>query len=103
MSLNIEASLLEGVGSVGLEDGSISLVAGSGDGSKDGELELAVSVEVALGPSDLVFFVENRGSDDRNGVLVGSVVTSHLHVELTDGSVEGHVSELFVHVVDAGS
>ena len=38
-----------------------------------------------------------------NGVVIGSVVSRHLHVELGDGSVETHISEFFVHVVVASS
>ena len=38
-----------------------------------------------------------------NGVVIGSVVSRHLHVELGDSSVEADISEFFVHVVVAGS
>jgi len=31
------------------------------------------------------------------------VVTTHFHVQLADGSIQGNVSVLFVHVVVAGS
>ena len=87
----------------GLEDSSVSLVAGSGDSPEDGELDFAVSVEVRFGSSDVVFLGEDSGSDDRDGVSGGSVVTSHFHVKLADSTVEGDVSVLFIHVVDSSS
>ena len=31
------------------------------------------------------------------------MITSHIHVELTDSSVEGDISVFLVHVVDSGS
>ena len=37
-------------------------------------------------------------SDDLNGVMGGAMSTGHLHVHLADGSAEGHVSVLLVHV-----
>lgn len=87
----------------GLENSSVSLVAGSGDSSEDGELDFAVSEEVRFGSSDVVFLGEDSGSDDRDGVSGGSVVTSHFHMKLADSAVEGDVSVLFIHVVNSGS
>ncbi len=34
---------------------------------------------------------------------MGSVVTSHFLMQLTDGSVQGDVSVLFIHVMNSGS
>lgn len=94
---------MEGVGSVGLENGTIAPVTGSGDSSEDGELELGVTELDGLGSSDLLLLVEDDGLDDGDGVGGCSVVTGHFSVKLTDGSVEGHVSELLVHVVVSSS
>ena len=38
-----------------------------------------------------------------DSVVVGSVVSTHLHVQLGYGTVEADVSEFLVHVVVAGS
>lgn len=93
---------MEGVGSVGLEDGSVPAVAGTGSSPQDWELQLGVSVLDGPGSPDLVLLVDHHGPDDRDGVGGGSVVSGHLGVELADGSVEGHVSVLLVHVVVGG-
>jgi len=53
--------------------------------------------------SDVIDFVHNTGSHDVNCVSWGSVTTAHIDVELGDGTVEGEISVLFVHVVDSGS
>ena len=95
--------MTEGVGSVGLEDGTISLVAGSADVSEDGELDVAGPELEGPGPSDFVLGLDDGGLDDGDGVGRGSVITGHLSVELTDGTVEGDVSELLVHVVVSSS
>lgn len=87
----------------GLENSSVSLVAGSWDGPEDGELNIVVSEEVRFGSSDVVFLAKNSGSDDGDGVSGGSVVTSHFHMKLTDSTVKGDVSVLFIHVVDSSS
>ena len=42
-------------------------------------------------------------SDDLNGVMGGAMSTGHLHVHLADGSAEGHVSVLLVHVNSIGT
>ena len=91
------------VGSVGLEDGTISPVAGSAGVPEDGELDAAVSELVGSGPSDFVFGLDDGGLDDGDGVGRGSVITGHFSVELADGTVEGDVSELLVHVVVSSS
>ncbi len=87
----------------GLEDSSVSLVAGSGDSPEDGELEAVASEKVRFGSSDVILLGEDSGSDDRDGVSGGSVVTSHFHMKLTDSTVEGDVSVLFIHVVNSSS
>ena len=52
------------VGSVGLEDGTISPVAGSAGVPEDGELDLAVPVLEGFGSSDLILGLDNGGLDD---------------------------------------
>lgn len=99
----LNRSLPESSGFGGFENSSVSFVAGSGDGSEDGELDLAVPEEVGFGSSDIVLLAEHCGSDDGNGVPGGPVITGHIHVELADGSVEGDVSVLLVHVVNTSS
>ena len=42
--------------------------------------------------------VEDGGSDDLDRVLGSAMTTSHLHVHLGDGTAEGNVSVLLVHV-----
>jgi hypothetical protein len=78
-------------------------VAGSGGSSENWEPDLAVSELDASGSPDLFLFIENCGSDDRNSVGGGTMVTGHFGVQLTDGSIEGDVSVLLVHVVVACS
>ena len=41
--------------------------------------------------------------DDLDRVMGGAMSTGHLHVHLADGSAEGHVSVLFVHVNSIGT
>lgn len=96
-------SLSESSGLGGFEDSSVSLVAGSGDSSEDGELDVVLPEQVGLGSSDVVLLVEDGSSDDGDGVPGGSVVTGHFHVELADSSIERDVSVLLVHVVNSGS
>ena len=55
---------MEGVGSVGLEDCSVSLAAGARSSSKDGKLEVGVSVLKTSGSSDFSLLVKDGGSDD---------------------------------------
>ena len=42
--------------------------------------------------------VQDAGTDDLDGVLSGAMATGHLHVHLRDGTAEGHISVLLVHV-----
>jgi hypothetical protein len=98
-----QRSLMEGVGSVGFEDSAVSPVASSRASPENGKSDLAVTELVGSGPSDFVLGVEDGSPDDRNGVRRGSVVSGHFCVELTDGSVEGDISVLLVHVVVSGS
>ena len=95
--------MLEGVGSVGLEHGSVSALTGSTDVSQNWELKAVLSEQVGSWSSDFVLSVQNYGSDDWNGIGWGSVVTGHFLVQLTHGSVQGGVSVLLVHVMDSGS
>ena len=92
----------EGSWAGGLEYAAITPVAGTGDSADDGELESAIPVEVRTRSADIVLGLQHGGSDDRNGVGRGSVVAAHFLMELADGSVEGDVSVLLVHVVDGG-
>jgi hypothetical protein len=56
--------LLEGVGSVGLEHGSVSALTGSTDVSQNWELKAVLSEQVGSWSSDFVLSVQNHGSDD---------------------------------------
>merc|ERR1711931_584650 len=73
----------EGVGSVGLENGSGRLL----DARRERELDLAV-IDL-LNPQDL------------NGVSSGAMTGSHVPVALGDGIADVHVAVLAVHVVSA--
>lgn len=86
-----------------LEDWSVSSVAGSGDSSCDGEFEAILSEKVRFRSSDVIFLVKDCSSNNRNGVSWGSVITSHIHVKLTDSTVKWNISVLFIHVVDSSS
>jgi len=99
----LQSLFSDGGGSVGLEGRSESLFAGSGDGLDNGELDLGVSVYAAGGSSKIVALGDNRGSKNVDGVVAGSVLAAHFHVELGNSTVEGDVSEFLVHVVHSGS
>ena len=43
------------------------------------------------------------GADDLDGTVTGAVARSHVGVQLLDSGSEGGVTELLVHVVDAGA
>lgn len=58
---------------------------------------------VRSGSSNLIFLSEDGGFDDGDGIGRGSVVTSHLSMELTNSSIKRNISELFVHVVVSSS
>ena len=94
--------MAEGVGSCGSEDRVISSVAGSGGSAENGKLDIS-SVLKTSGSSNLLSLVENGSSDNWDGIRRGSVVTSHLSMELTDGSVKWDISVFLVHVVVSGS
>jgi len=96
----LNRSLSECSGFGGFENSSVSFVAGSGDSPEDGELKVVVPEQVRFRSSDVILFGEDCGPDDRNSISGGSVITGHIHVKLTDGSVEGDVSVFLVHVVD---
>ena len=85
------------------ENRSISLVAGSWDSSSNGELDVVLSEEMRFRSSNIILVSEDCGSDDRDGVSRGSVITSHFHMKLADSSVEGDISEFFIHVVNSSS
>ena len=59
---------MEGAGSVGSEDGAISLVTGTSGSPENGKLEVALTVLDRLGTSDLVLLLEDGSSDDGDGV-----------------------------------
>ena len=91
------------VGSCGLEGALESLLAGSGQGLNDRESDFGVSELDGFGSSDIRGLLENGGSNDVDGAWVGSVVSAHFLVKLRNGSVQGDVSELLVHVMESGS
>jgi hypothetical protein len=78
-------------------------VAGSGGSSENWELNIVVPVLNASWSSDLLLFIENCGSDDRNGIRRGTMVSCHFGVQLTNGSIERDISVLLIHVVVACS
>lgn len=94
--------MVEGVGSGGSEDGAVFLLTGPVGDSEDGESDLGVLELVRAGSSDLGFSVEDCSLDDGDGVGGSTMIAGHLCVELTDGSVEGDVTVLLVHVVVSG-
>ena len=71
--------------------------------SSDWEFEAIFSEEVRSGSSDIVFLMKYCCSNNRNGVSGSSVITSHIHMKLTDSTIERNVSVLFIHVVDTSS
>lgn len=87
----------------GLENRSIFLMAGSWHCSDYWELGVVCSVQVRFGSSDIVLVSENSCSHNWNGVSWGSVITSHIHVELADCSVEGDISVFLIHIMDSSS
>ncbi len=93
--------MFESVWSVGLEDLLVSVLTGSVGGPQNRESQTVLSEQVGLWPPDLVLSRQDHCSDNRNGVRMCSVVTSHFLVQLTHGSVQADVSVLFVHVVDS--
>ena len=97
----LKSSLSEGFWATGFENATVAPVTSSCNGSENWEFETVFSEEVRARPADIVLFVKNSGSDDGDGVSMGSVVSGHFHVELADGSVERNISVLLVHVVDA--
>lgn len=98
-----QRSLMEGVGSAGFEDSAVSPVASSGASPENGKSDLGVAELNGSGSSDFVLGLKDGSLDDRNGVRRGSVVAGHFCVELADGTVEGDISVLLVHVVVSGS
>ncbi len=94
---------MEGVRSAGFEDGTISLVASTTSVSENGKSDFSVPELVRSRPSDLVLSVKDCSLDDGDSVGRCPVVTGHLSVELADGSVEGNIPELLVHVVVSSS
>ena len=59
---------MEGVGSVGLEDGSVSFVTGTRSGPEDGELEVDIPELHGPGPPDFGLLVDDDSPDDGDGV-----------------------------------
>ena len=98
-----DRSLMVGVGTVGFEDGSVSPVAGTVGSPEKRKSDLRVTELIGTGSSDLILGVQDGSLDDGDGVGRGSVVTGKFSVELADGTVEGDISVLLVHVVVASS
>jgi hypothetical protein len=95
--------LSDGGRSVGLENTSESLFGRSGEDLDDGELELRVSVSSGEGSSDIISLGDDGSSQDVDGIVSGSVFTTHIDVKLRDGTVQSDVSEFLVHVVNSSS
>ena len=68
----------------------------------EGELDVALGELHAVGASE-VLGAENGGPDDLDGSGTAAVTAGHLVVQLGDGTGEGEVTELAVHVVGAGA
>lgn len=95
--------MLKSSGFGGLENRSESPMAGSGGCPQNRELDVVVSEEHTLGSSDGILLIDHNSPDDGDGVGRGSVITAHFHIQLADGSIQGDISELFVHIVNAYS
>gem|GEM_PF-6859647 len=95
--------MTECVGSVGFKDSSVSLVTGTSDSPENGKLQLAISELVGARSSDLVLLVEDSSADNGNSVWGSTMISSHLSMKLTDGTIEGDISVLLVHVVVSGT
>ena len=95
--------MTEGIWSIGFEDSSVLFVAGSAVSSEDGKSDFVFPEEMSLGPSDFIILVEHGGLDDGDTVLLGSMVSCHFSMQLTDSSVERDISVFFVHIVVSGS
>lgn len=98
-----QLSLAECAGSGGSENRVISPSACASSAAENGKLDIFSSVLNRSWSSDLLLFVEHCSLDDRDGVRWSPVVTSHLSVELTNGTVKGNISVLLVHVVVSSS
>ena len=96
-------SLAEGIWSVSFENISVSFLTCTDNSSENWKFDFIISVEAGSGSSDLALLVEDCSSDDGDCVRWGSVVTGHLCVELTDCTVQRHISVLFIHIVVSGS
>ena len=62
-----------------------------------GEIDLLRSELSNLRTSHVLVF-HNGGPDDLDGIESGRMATRHLHVHLGDGTAEGNISVLLVHV-----
>ena len=89
-------------GSVGLEDSFELLCGGTLDGVHLGETDGSVG-ELAGSLTLEGRCFDNGGLDDLDGFPSGGMSSGHLKVELRDGSAEGHVTVLLVHVDGAGT
>lgn len=56
---------------------------------------------MGAGSANIILGVEDCSADDRDSVVGGTMVSTHFHMELADGTVEGDVSVLLIHVMDA--
>ena len=95
-------NLSEKSGSVGLEGSLDSVGRSSLDGSGLGESDVVLSELDGL-LTDGISIGDDGGLDDLEGLSSSGVTTTHFHVELGDGSAEGHVSEFLVHVNGGGT
>jgi hypothetical protein len=89
-------------GSVGLEDSFELFCGGTLDGVDLGETDGSIG-ELAGSLTLEVLGIDNGGLDDLDGFPSGRMASGHLKVELRDGTAEGHVTVLLVHVDGAGS
>jgi len=64
---------------------------------------LRVSVNSGGSSSDIISLGDDGSSQDVDGIVTSSVSTTHIDVELGDGTVQSDVSEFLVHVVDGSS
>ena len=76
----------------------VVLISNTIDTVRKSELEISVLVEVVVSSTGLA--IGDHGStDDLNGTITSTVSTGHIGVEVVDGTNEGGVTELLVHVV----
>ncbi len=94
---NVSAHCSVKRGSVGSDSAADGLEGSALESVRFWESDVLRGVLTDLFAADLRV-VQNAGADDLDRVLSGAMATGHLHVHLGDGSAQGGVSVLLVHV-----